>query len=235
MNFAITGASTGIGYQVALRLAAEGNAVFAIARRKQLLEKLRTEILTKTPDARIHLLDGDITDAGFQQHVAEAILQKEQCIQVLIHNAGTLINKPFEQLTTKDWMRVYSTNVFAVADLTRNLLGVFSKTGQNHILNISSMGGFQGSAKFKGLSAYSSSKAALGGITECLAEEFKDRNISVNCLCMGSVETEMFAAAFPGFKAASTAADAARFIAGFAKEGAALFNGKVLPVSNSTP
>ena len=235
MNCVITGASTGIGYHLALKLAIEGHIVFAIARRKALLQNLSSEILLLKPGAKIHLLAGDITSEFFLEDVAKEISQKEKSINILINNAGTLINKPFEQLTSSDWKSVYSTNVFAIVDLIRNLLPLFSKTEKNHILNISSMGGFQGSAKFKGLSAYSSSKAALAGITECLAEEFKDRNIAVNCLCMGSVQTEMFSAAFPDFKAATTSSDAAKFIAEFAIEGAKLFNGKIIPVSNSTP
>ena len=97
------------------------------------------------------------------------------------------------------------------------------------------MGGFQGSVKFKGLSAYSSSKAALVGLTECLAEEFKDRKISVNCMCLGSVQTEMFERAFPGYSAASSPEKTAKLIADFALEGSEFFNGKIIPVSNSTP
>ncbi|MCX6275188.1 MAG: SDR family oxidoreductase [Bacteroidetes bacterium] len=235
MNFVITGASSGIGYQLALKLAIEGHTVFAIARRKALLEKLSSEILMLKPGAKIHLLAGDITSESFLDDVAKEISHKEKSINILVNNAGTLINKPFEQLTSSDWKNVYSTNVFAIVDLIRKLLPLFSKTEKNHIINISSMGGFQGSAKFKGLSAYSSSKAALAGITECLAEEFKDRNIAVNCLCMGSVQTEMFSAAFPDFKAATSSAEAAKFIAAFAIDGPALFNGKIIPVSNSTP
>src|SRR4029078_6151512 len=127
------------------------------------------------------------------------------------------------------------TNVFAVVTITRKLLALFEPGSLNHIVNISSMGGFQGSMKFKGLSAYSSSKSALVGITECLAEEFKDRKIAVNCLCLGSVETEMFERAFPGFDAASTPEKTAKLIADFALDGAEFFNGKIIPVSNTTP
>ena len=235
MNIVLTGASTGIGYQAALRLATTGHTVFAVARRKKNLEKLHDEVARHNSASNLHILAGDISDSGFLDILAKEIRARTKTINILINNAGTLINKPFEELTSQDWMDVYTTNVFAVAGLTRKLLPLFGGAGKNHILNISSMGGFQGSAKFKGLSAYSSSKAALAGITECLAEEFKEKNIAVNCLCLGSVQTEMFANAFPDFKAASTAEDAARFIAEFAVDGAALFNGKIIPVSNSTP
>ena len=97
------------------------------------------------------------------------------------------------------------------------------------------MGGFQGSTKFAGLSAYSSSKSALSGLTECLAEELKDRNIAVNCLALGAVQTEMLGKAFPGYKAPLSAAKMAEFICEFALTGQLFFNGKIIPVSSTTP
>jgi short-subunit dehydrogenase len=119
MNFVITGASTGIGYQLAFKLAIEGHTVFAIARRKDLLEKLSKEVMLQKPEAKIYFLAGDITNDFFTEAIAKEILQKEKFINILINNAGTLINKPFEQLTSTDWKDVYSTNVFAVVDLIR--------------------------------------------------------------------------------------------------------------------
>ncbi len=235
MNVVITGASTGIGYQAALKLAVEGHSVFAIARRKELLEKLKQEAESQNKNAKLNIIAGDISNEKFLDEVSKEIKSHVKTINILIHNAGMLIYKPFEQLSSKDWKDVYSTNVFAVVDLTRKLLPLFSPDIRSHILNISSMGGFQGSAKFPGLSAYSSSKAALVGITECLAEELKDKNIAVNCLCMGSVQTEMFRAAFPSFTAALQVEEAAKFIIDFAMEGSKLFNGKIIPVSSSTP
>jgi NAD(P)-dependent dehydrogenase (short-subunit alcohol dehydrogenase family) len=97
------------------------------------------------------------------------------------------------------------------------------------------MGGFQGSAKFKGLSLYSASKGALAILTECMAEEFKEKNINVNCLALGSVQTEMLAKAFPGYKAQSSPAEMAEFIANFALNAYKQINGKIIPVSASTP
>ena len=89
------------------------------------------------------------------------------------------------------------------------------------------MGGFQGSAKFKGLSYYSASKAAIACLTECLANEFKPYGISVNCLALGSVQTEMLNEAFPGYKAPVDAKQMAGFIAEFALTGHRFFNGKI--------
>jgi short-subunit dehydrogenase len=235
MNIVITGASAGIGYQSALYLAELGHQVIAVARRKENLTRLQQEALSKKLKGSVHFLSGDISDENFLDELAAEIKSKTGSINILINNAGTLINKPFENLTSADWKEIYNTNVFAVAATIRILLPLFDPSSLSHIVNISSMGGFQGSMKFSGLSAYSSSKAALAGITECLAEEFKDRKIAVNCMCLGSVQTEMFKAAFPDFSAASTPEKTAQLISDFALEGAAFFNGKIIPVSNSTP
>ena len=97
------------------------------------------------------------------------------------------------------------------------------------------MGGIQGSAKFAGLSAYSSSKGAVITLTELLAEEFKESGPSFNALALGAVQTEMLEEAFPGFKAPVSALEMAEYIQKFALLGHKYYNGKVLQVSNSTP
>jgi NAD(P)-dependent dehydrogenase (short-subunit alcohol dehydrogenase family) len=107
------------------------------------------------------------------------------------------------------------------------------KTG--HVVTISSMGGVQGSMKFAGLSAYSSSKGAVITLTELWAEEFKETGPSFNVLALGAVQTEMLAEAFPGYVAPVTAIEMATYIQEFALHGHKMYNGKLLQVSNSTP
>ncbi len=97
------------------------------------------------------------------------------------------------------------------------------------------MGGVQGSAKFPGLAAYSSSKGALITLTELLAEEFKQTGPSFNVLALGAVQTEMLEEAFPGYKAPLTARQMAQYIIDFSLTGNTFYNGKVLEVSSSTP
>jgi NAD(P)-dependent dehydrogenase (short-subunit alcohol dehydrogenase family) len=229
MNILITGASSGIGYHTSLLLAKQGHTVFAVSRSGDKLQKLKTE------NNSIQIIAGDITKEDFLKSLKDEITSKAKTLNVLINNAGYLVNKPFEELTSEDWNGIYSTNVFAPANLIRTVLPLFSSKEKGHIVNIASMGGVQGSKKFKGLSAYSSAKAALVGLTECLAEEFTDKNIAVNCLALGSAQTEMFSKAFPGIPAGTTAIEMANFVAQFAVEGQKLFNGKIIPVANSTP
>ena len=97
------------------------------------------------------------------------------------------------------------------------------------------MGGVQGSMKFPGLAAYSSSKAAIITLTELLAEEYKTTGPSFNVLALGAVQTEMLEEAFPGYKANTSAQEMANYIYDFSLNGNAYYNGKLLQVSNSTP
>ena len=131
--------------------------------------------------------------------------------------------------------KVYEVNVFAPAMLIKVLLPLIEKSTEAHIVNISSMGGVQGSSKFIGLSAYSSSKGALITLTECLATELAHKNIKVNCLALGSVNTEMLATAFPGYEAPVSANKMAEWVSWFALNGHHFFNGKIIPVALSNP
>jgi NAD(P)-dependent dehydrogenase (short-subunit alcohol dehydrogenase family) len=164
------------------------------------------------------------------------VLSHINTVDILVNNAGILVNKPFEELKTEDVENMYRVNVISQFEFLQALLPYMGR-GQSptHIVNISSMGGWQGSAKFPGLSAYSSSKAALAILTECLAEEFRGRNISVNCLMLGAVQTEMFEEAFPGEKTEMTPKEMAMYIRDFALTGASYFNGKIIPVAKGTP
>ena len=144
-----------------------------------------------------------------------------------------LINKPFAETTYADFEAVYRVNVFGAAQLIRHLLPLL--TTDSHILNISSIGGVNGTSKFPGLAAYSSSKGALGILTELLAEEFKDNGPRCNALALGAVQTEMLAEAFPGYKAPVSASQIATYITDFSLKGHHFYNGKVLPISQSTP
>ena len=154
-------------------------------------------------------------------------------IDILINNAGQIVNKPFHDIDVNDLQNSYGTNVFGPIFMIQNLQNMFSK--EAHIINIGSMGGFQGSQKFPGLSAYSSAKAALSCLTECLQEEYSSKSWSFNCLCLGAVQTEMLNEAFPDYQAPHSSDEMASFIYRFAKEDGKFFKGKILPVSISTP
>jgi NAD(P)-dependent dehydrogenase (short-subunit alcohol dehydrogenase family) len=154
-------------------------------------------------------------------------------LDILINNAGVFMNRSFQDITREEENVMMEVNFHAPSKLIRDLNSIMRP--RSHIVNIGSMGGFQGSVKFNGLSVYCASKAALSSLSECLAAEFAEQGISVNCLAPGSVQTEMLSKAFPGYKAGFDAADMGRFVAEFALTGHKYFNGKVLPISVSTP
>jgi NAD(P)-dependent dehydrogenase (short-subunit alcohol dehydrogenase family) len=235
MTILITGAGKGIGAALAFQLAADGHTVIALSRNAERLGQLKQRVLNAYPKAEIEIIASDITDRQTISGLVDQVAVKFNHLDALINNAGTLLNKPFEKISLEELEQVYAVNVFAPFQLMQVFLPLLEQSKHAHIVNISSMGGVQGSAKFAGLSAYSSSKAALAGLTELLAEELKERNISVNCLALGAAQTEMLEHAFPGYKAPLSAADMAQWIGWFTVNGHHFFNGKILPVALSTP
>lgn len=228
----VTGASKGIGFELVKRFSQVPKIlVIAVSRNTASLNKLISEKNTKN----ILPLKADINKASDLKRIAATIKKLQLSLDVLINNAGEIVNKPFHKITAKELSSVYSANVFAPFLLIQQLLPLFNVKTRAHIVNISSIGGVQGSSKFPGLSAYSSSKAALCGLTECLAEEFKGKDIAINCLALGAVQTEMLNRAFPGYKAPMQPGQMAEYICNFALTAHNYFNGKIIPVSSTTP
>lgn len=230
----ITGASKGIGFETALELSKDPkNRVIAVSRNHERLLQLK-ETCAGSYSSEIDIVPFDLTRENDLPKL-EAVLAEVNKIDVLINNAGLLINKSFEELTLADWRRMFEVNVFGVVGLVKFLLPRLRQSPAAHIVNIGSMGGFQGSSKFPGLSGYSAAKAALANLTECLAAELGGDNIKCNCLCLGAVNTEMLATAFPGYEAPLNSGDMAQFIAYFSLNGRHFFNGQVLPVALNDP
>jgi len=223
-NIIITGTSRGIGYELALQFANAGHNVLAISR--------------KTPQAfienkNISCLSVDLSNETELQQVTDFLSKNWERIDAVVHNAGSLLLRPFAETTQQDFENIYKVNVFGVASLTRICLPYLQKG--SHVVTISSMGGVQGSLKFAGLAAYSSSKGAVITLSELLAEEYKEQGISFNVLALGSVQTEMLQEAFPGYQAPLSATEMANYIYDFTLNGNKYFNGKVLPVSSTNP
>lgn len=235
MNIIITGASRGIGFDTALALCNQGHHVLAVARTGSGLEKLQFSARNAGSDKNLMILSVDLTSEKDIQELVYTAKSLNGHVDVLINNAGVIINKPFEKISPEELRHVYDINVFAPFRLTQALLPLMGGVSQSHIVNISSMGGVQGSVKFPGLSAYSSSKAALAGLTELLAVELQEKNIVVNCLALGAAQTEMLSKAFPDYKAPLSSSEMAEWVVWFSLNGQKFFNGKILPVAISTP
>lgn len=224
-NVIITGTSRGIGFELVKLFADAGHRVLALSRNADPVVGLNLE--------NCNAFSFDITKASDIQRVSTFIKDNWQQVDVLINNSGLLVNAPFSEINMEDFKRVYDVNVFGVAAITQAVAPFMNKNG--HVLTVSSMGGIQGSLKFPGLSAYSSSKGAVLTLAELLAEEYKETGPSFNALALGAVQTEMLEEAFPGFQAPITANEMAAYIMEFSLNGQKLFNGKIIQVSNSTP
>jgi len=223
-NIIITGSSRGIGFELAKLFADEGHQVLALSRNDQPISDLNHKNIASFPF--------DLAKEADLEALND-FLNAWKSVDILINNAGKLINKPFLETSTSDFEEVFKVNVYGVVRITQAVLPKMPKDA--HVVTISSMGGVQGSMKFPGLSAYSSSKATVITLTELWAEEFKETGPAFNVLALGAVQTEMLEEAFPGYQAPTTALEMAEYIKGFALTGHQMYNGKLLQVSNSTP
>ncbi len=237
MNILITGASRGIGHELARAFAAMGgHTIVAVSRNLDKLEQLARNCNGNYPSSVVVPLRFDLSDsASIEPSLAEAILHTVPGVDILVNNAGLLVNRPFMETELPELEKMIRVNYYGPALIIRALLPFMGKMGRGHVVNISSMGGVQGSAKFAGLAGYSASKSALATLTECLAEELKERNVSFNCVALGAVQTEMLQEAFPGYNASITPEELAPHLASFCINGMHYCNGKILPFSLSTP
>jgi len=222
-NIIITGTSSGIGLELVKIYSKNGYRVISLS---------RSDLPVLGLDGVEHI-NFDISEKKSLDKLINLVENKYKRIDVLINNAGKLINKSFKDLSKDDLYNIYDVNVFGVISLIQSLLPFFKK--DSHVVNISSIGGISGSSKFPGLTAYSSSKGALNILTEVLAEEFKESGPKFNSLSLGSVNTPMLNQAFPGYQAQVNPNEMASFIYDFANNSSKVFNGKVIPVSSSNP
>lgn len=221
----ITGTSRGIGFEMVKLFADQGHKVLALSRNNKPISDLNLK--------NVSSFAFDLSNDDDYKKVETFIKNEWKHVDIVINNAGQLLNKPFAETSILDFTKVYQTNVFGVAEMTRVALPFMNSNG--HVLTVSSMGGIQGSMKFPGLAAYSSSKGAVITLTELLAEEYKETGPQFNVLALGAVQTEMLEEAFPGYEAPTTALEMAEYISEFSLNGNKFYNGKVLQVSNSTP
>jgi len=234
MNIVITGASSGVGFEAVLNFILNSeHKIIALARNQKKLKTLYDIAKGLNPDCTLYPAQFDIVHDDYESGLVPFVKERLKKVDILINNAGTLINKPFMELSQIDFAEMLQSNLLAHVKMIQHLIPLMNEN--SHIVNIGSMGGFQGSAKFSGLSAYSASKGALHILTECLAPELIEKKISINCLALGSAQTEMLEKAFPDFQSPIAAFEMGKYIADFALTGHKFFNGKIIPVAHSTP
>lgn len=221
MKILITGTNKGIGLALAQQFLIERNEVYGISRKK-----------TPIDNRNFHFINLDLTNA---EEIQSRLLELPKEIDIVIHNAATIIVKEFTDISHEEWLNLYQVNLFSIVSINQYLIKQKKTTPNAHFVHISSMGGVQGSMKFSGLSAYSTSKMAVQGLVEMLAEEYKETSLRFNTISLGAVQTEMLSQAFPDYVAPHTPEEISKFIVYFASKGGAFFNGKNIPLSVSTP
>ena len=218
----VTGTSSGIGHQICIQAAKMNFHVISVSRNIEPLKDI----------GGIESFATDITNKDSVDEFIANLKSRKIKIDILINNAGYLVSELFGDTTYDSFKKTFDVNVFGLAEITRSLIPIINSDG--HVINISSIGGVNGSKKFPGLSAYSSSKAAVIALTEVLAEEYQN-GPSFNVLALGAVQTKMLKEAFPDYNAETKPEEMAKYILDFAINGNKLFNGKLISVSNSNP
>ena len=218
----VTGTSSGIGHQICIQAAKMNFHVISVSRNIEPLKDI----------GGIESFSIDITNKDSIDEFITNLKSRKIKIDILINNAGYLVSELFGDTTYDSFKKTFDVNVFGLAEITRSLIPIINLDG--HVINISSIGGVNGSKKFPGLSAYSSSKAAVIALTEVLAEEHQN-GPSFNVLALGAVQTKMLKEAFPDYNADTKPEEMAKYILDFAINGNKLFNGKLISVSNSNP
>jgi short-subunit dehydrogenase len=218
----VTGTSSGIGHQICIQAAKMNFHVISVSRNIEPLKDI----------GGIESFAIDITNKDSVDEFITNLKSRKIKIDILINNAGYLVSQLFGDTTYDSFKETFDVNVFGLVEITRSLIPIINSNG--HVINISSIGGVNGSKKFPGLSAYSSSKAAVIALTEVLAEEHQN-GPSFNVLALGAVQTKMLKEAFPDYNADTKPEEMAKYILDFAINGNKLFNGKLISVSNSNP
>lgn len=235
MNILITGTSRGIGAEICRNFAKGGeHKIFMISRNKTGLDNLVESIKKINNQTFTLAIPLDITKEKSVTEIKKEVTKLVGHIDILINNAGHIVVKKFVDFSPEEILSQFAVNYLAPAALIKEFIPMLLKAPKPHVVNISSMSGFQGSDKYPGLSHYSGSKAAIASLTECLAKEYYP-DIAFNALCLGAVQTEMLKEAFPGYTAPVKAKEMADYICDFALKAHRFMTGKIIPVSLVDP
>jgi 3-oxoacyl-[acyl-carrier protein] reductase len=222
----VTGAGKGIGFELCEVFSTLGCEVLAISRQHN----------PAFQGQNIYHIQADIANAeSTANQINKLFPSGHSTLRVLVHNAGVLINKPFETLSFEEMTTMNGVNYLFPMYLTQKLMPWLRQSSQAHTLYIGSMGGFQGSVKYPGLTVYGSTKAAGAGFIEGLASEYAGSRLYFNALSLGAVQTDMLKEAFPSLQDSLDVETICNWIAKFALEGFKVMNGQNLPISLGNP
>ena len=231
----VTGAGRGIGAATARLFAGEGARVVLASRTTSELEATAGAIAEAAGADRVLAVPTDLASEASIVTLFERTLARFGDLHLLVNNAGTFRSAPVEALTAADWDAVMAVNARGTFLASREAFRHFRALGHGGaIVNVSSLGGLRGTKKFPGFAAYSVSKFAVVGLTECLAVEARELGVRVNCVAPGAVDTQMLREAAP-FLRTETSPEAVartiRFLCDDAESGAV--TGAVLEIDSN--
>lgn len=183
----VTGASRGIGHAIALELAAHGATVIGTATSEAGAQHISQDLAAVRPDAGKGIVL-NVADADRSREVIDEIQKEYGAIHILINNAGITQDQLAMRMKDEDWDKVIDVNLTAVARLSRGVLRGMMKAKEGRIINITSVVGSIGNA---GQMNYAASKAGVESMSRALAREVGSRNITVNCIAPGFIDTDM--------------------------------------------
>ncbi len=221
----VTGASSGIGKRTAELLAERGARVAICARSAERLH----EVAAPFGD-RMIAVAGDVSDLAVIERLFSLTEGRFGKCSILVNSAGMIDASPLIDTTLEQWQRMFEVNVQAIFLTTRRALPSMLEQGAGAIVNVASISGVVGPAKFPGFVSYCASKGAVISLTEALAVEVKSRGVRVNCVSPGSVDTPMWAEASGGAPAAMTPEEVAESILFLASDRSRPMNGQNLNV-----
>ncbi len=182
----ISGASRGIGKAIAIKFAQNGANLILNATKLENLKDVENEI--KNYNIEYLLVDGNIANEDDVKKMVKQTIDKFKKIDILVNNAGITRDNLLMRMKTEDWDTVINVNLRGAFLVTKSFLRYFIKQKSGKIINISSVVGLMGNP---GQANYSASKAGLIGFTKSLAKEVGSRNIQVNAIAPGFIQTEM--------------------------------------------
>lgn len=183
----ITGATRGIGRQIAITLAKEGFDI-AINYRKENEDLIETKKLVEAQNAKCFTVQGDVSSFEDSERMVKEIIEEFNHIDILVNNAGITKDMLLMRMKKEDFESVIGVNLVGTFNITKNVIPYMMKNRNGKIINVSSVVGISGNA---GQTNYSASKAGIIGFTKSLAKEVGSRNILVNAVAPGFIETQM--------------------------------------------
>jgi NAD(P)-dependent dehydrogenase (short-subunit alcohol dehydrogenase family) len=231
----VTGAGRGIGAATARLFADEGARIVLASRTASELEAVAGEIRARAGADRALVVPTDLASEESIVALFRRTAERFGDLHVLVNNAGTFRSAAVEAMAAADWDAVMAVNARGTFLVSREALRRFRALGHGGaIVNVSSLGGIRGTPKFEGFSAYTVSKFAVVGLTECLAVEARALGVRVNCVAPGAVDTRMLREAAPFLKTETTPEQVARtirFLSDDAESGA--ITGAVLEIDSN--